>query len=60
MQTMEKLTQSVQSSNRTLLGFVKRCHDIDVPNGVDSAQAMLDQHANERSQLEQDLQRIKM
>ena len=57
---MEKLTQSVQSANRALLAFLKQCHEIDVPNGVDGAQAVLEQHANDRSQLDQDLQRMKM
>jgi hypothetical protein len=42
-----------------LLVFIKQCDEIEFPNAVESTQQLLVQHAAQKKELAQELQRIK-
>jgi hypothetical protein len=42
-----------------LLVFIKQCDEIEFPNAVESTQQLLHQHSTQKTELKQELQRIK-
>ncbi|CAF0804272.1 unnamed protein product [Adineta ricciae] len=56
---IEKLTQSIHELSEMLLVFIKQCDEIEFPNAVDSTQQLLLQHSTQKTELEQELLRIK-
>ena len=42
-----------------LLVFIKQCDEVEFPNAVQSTQQLLAQHATQKNELTQELQRIK-
>ncbi|CAF4269194.1 unnamed protein product [Rotaria sp. Silwood2] len=56
---IEKLTQSIHELSEMLLVFIKQCDEIEFPNAVESTQQLLIQHSTQKTELEQELRRIK-
>lgn len=59
LKAIEKLTQSIHDLSEMLLGFIKQCGEIEFPNSVESTEKILIQTCKQKSELEEELQRIK-